>query len=74
MVVLKTIGLASVKTPGTEHELFDHVQAAARGAIGEDAFNIAWETGQDISIEDAVSEAQDLVSALVAEDGSDPIA
>ena len=73
MAILKSIGLATKKTPGSEHELYDNVQAAAREALGEDAFNRAWETGQVISIEDAVSEAHDLVTALVAEDARDRI-
>jgi predicted ATPase len=72
MGLLKTIGLAMIKTPGVEHELSDQVSAVARQALGEEQFTTAWATGQAMSLEDAVREALELITSLTGCEVDDP--
>jgi predicted ATPase/class 3 adenylate cyclase len=68
IALLETTGFVSAKTPGLALLLQDRVRAAAREALGAEAFTTAWEAGRALPIDDAVNEARDLAAALTVED------
>jgi tetratricopeptide (TPR) repeat protein len=66
-------GTALMETSGyvlapADREPYDQICAAAKKALGADAFTIAWEAGRALQIDDAVNEAQDFAAALTVED------
>jgi hypothetical protein len=38
----------------SEREIYEHSLAAAKAALGDDGFNAAFDTGQKMTLEDAI--------------------
>jgi hypothetical protein len=60
----RLVGAAETQTPSIRFEMsakerseYDQAAAAARTALGEDAFAAAWEEGQKMTLDEAVSYA-----------------